>query len=305
MIARAAERRMCCHQRMLAPPSEWPLVLLPPLTLALSPPGARGPKLYDAVAPERLHLRVAVSEQLAVDLRVVLPEKRSAHHVGGGIRQAHGVGGHWIGAAPGMLEVDDEAALAEVLVLEHLGGVEHGPARHSRAGEDLQGLVLGALRGPRLDLGVDVVHDGDAIAPVRVARIVAQLRVAHDARERLPHLRRRAVDEHVVVGAAGMAAIDVGRRGRRRAVSLARGGLARDVGLAQMDAEEVDHGVLLRHLELLSHARGLALDDGGEDADAGMESRAGVGEAPDRLGGGPSGEPVMAMAPAMAWAIHS
>src|SRR5215831_20495989 len=155
-MTRATERRMC-SQRTIAPPSTCPWCV----------------RLNDAVAAKRLHLRVAVAEQLAVDLCVVLAEERGAHHVGGGIGQTHGVGRHGIRAAPGMLEVDDEAALAEVLVLEHLGGVEHSPARHARAGEDLQRLVLGALRGPRLDLGVDVVHDGDAIAPVRVARIVA------------------------------------------------------------------------------------------------------------------------------------
>src|SRR5215467_10458311 len=120
-MTRAAERRMCRHQRCIAPPAQIHRDY--------------SPRLNDAVAPERLYLRVAVAEQLAVDLRVVLAEKRGAHHVRGGIGQPHGVGGHGIRAPPRMLEVDDEAALAKVLVLEHLGGVEHGSARHARAGE--------------------------------------------------------------------------------------------------------------------------------------------------------------------------
>src|SRR5262249_14040337 len=135
-ITRAAERRMC-RQRVIAPPSTCSCCV----------------KLDDAVAPERLHLCVAVAEQLAVDLRVVLAEKRGTHHVSGECGQPPGVGRHGMGAPPRMLEVDDEAALAKVLVLEHLGGVQHGPARHARAGEDLQRLVLGVLRGPRFDLG--------------------------------------------------------------------------------------------------------------------------------------------------------
>ena len=117
-----------------------------------------------------------------------------------------------------------------------------------------------------------------------VARIVAQLGPADDPGQRLPHLHGGAVDEDVVVRPAGTAAVDVRRRRRRRAVALARGRLAGGVGLAQVDAEQVHHGVLLGDLDLLAHAGGLALDDGGQDADGGVQSRAGVGEAADGLG---------------------
>src|SRR5262245_31036546 len=148
-MTRAAEQRMC-RQRAIAPPSTCSCCV----------------ELDDAVAPERFHLRFAVAEQLAVDLRVVLAEKRGALDVRGGIRQAHGVGRHGVLAPPRMLEVDDEARLTEVLVLEHLGGVEHGAAGYAGAGQDLEHLLLGTLRGPRFDLGVELVDDLHAVTAV-------------------------------------------------------------------------------------------------------------------------------------------
>ncbi len=92
------------------------------------------------------------------------------------------------------------------------------------------------------------------------------------------------MDEDVVVGPARLAAVDVGRRRGGGAVALARGRLAGGVALAQVDAEEVHHRLLLGDLHLLAHAGGLALDDGGEDADRGVQPRAGVGQAADGLG---------------------
>ena len=64
--------------------------------------------------------------------------------------------------------------------------------------------------------------------------------------------------------------------------------------------------VLLGHLDALAAPGGLALDDRGEDADGAVQARARVAEARrSALVGGPSGEPVMLIAPPMAWAIHS
>src|SRR4029077_9297611 len=114
-------------------------------------------------------------------------------------------------------------------------------------------------------------HELDAVAPVGVAGVVTQLGTADDPHQRLPHLRGGAVDEDVVVGAPRAAAIDVRRRGGRGAVALAGRRLTRGVRLAQVNAEEVHHGVLLGHLDLLAHAGGLPLDDGGEDAYGGVQ----------------------------------
>ena len=143
--------------------------------------------------------------------------------------------------------------------------------------------MLRVLLGPRLDHRVDLVDELHAVAAVGVARVVGQLGPAEDGDERLPHLGGRAVDEHVIVRAAGAAAIDVGRRGRRRAVALARRRLAGGVALAQVDAEQVHHRFLLGDLDLLAHARRVALDDRGEDADGRVQAGAGVGETADGL----------------------
>src|SRR5262249_12975244 len=89
---------------------------------------------------------------------------------------------------------------------------------------------------------------------------------------------------HVVVGAAGTAAIDVRRTRRRRSVALARRRLAGDVALAQMNPQQIDHGFLLSDFDLLTNARRLPLYDRGEDADARVQPGARVGETADGLG---------------------
>src|SRR5205807_5496026 len=194
-----------------------------------------------------------------------------------------GVRGHRVLAAPWVLQLGDHAARLHVRVGQHLVGVEHGATRDARAGQDLERLVLRVLLGPRLDHRVDLVDELYAVAAVGVARLVGQLGPAEDGDERLPHLGGRAVDEHVIVRAAGAAAIDVGRRGRRRAVALTRRRLAGGVALAQVDAKQVHHRFLLGDLDLLAHARRVALDDRGEDADGRVQAGAGVGEAADGL----------------------
>src|SRR5262249_26497145 len=271
-----------------------------------------GVELDDAVAPERLDVRLTVAEQLAVDLRVVLAEERGAHDVRGGIRQAHGVGRHGVRAPPRMLKVDDEARLAEVLVLEHLGGVEHGAARHAGAGQDLEHLLLGPLRGPRFDLGVELVDDLHAVTAVRIAGILAQLRMPHDAREGLPHLHGRPVDEDVVVRPPGVGAGDVRPRGRRRAGALARGGVARGAG--GLPEAWVWGRWIRRRLTTASCCATSSCCPPPVACRWMIAARMPMqvwrpapvsARPPMALVGGPSGEPVMAMAPAMAWAIHS
>src|SRR5262245_39430643 len=101
--------------------------------------------LDHAIASELFNLGRVVAEQLAVHLGVVLAQQRRSHHVSGRLGQPHGVRRHRVLAPPGMLEIHDHAAFFEMGIAQHLGGVEHGSAGQSRAGQDLHHLVLGPL----------------------------------------------------------------------------------------------------------------------------------------------------------------
>src|SRR5882724_2511413 len=89
-IARAARRRMCRHERIMGASFRR--------LLQASPSD-------DAVPPESLDLCVPISEQLAVDLRVVLAQQGRTHHISRRVGQTHRIGGHGVLAPPGMLEV--------------------------------------------------------------------------------------------------------------------------------------------------------------------------------------------------------
>src|SRR2546425_250110 len=70
--------------------------------------------------------------------------------------------------------------------------------------------------------------------------------------------------------------------------STAPTGPAARVVLAQVNAQEVDHGILVRDLQALAEAGGVPLDDGGEDPDRRVKPRPRVGKPPDGFGGGPA-----------------
>src|SRR5688572_754617 len=77
------------------------------------PPGRRSDH---TVALERVELGLAEAEQLAVDFGVVLAQQRGTHHLRRRVRQLHGVAGHRVRAAAGMLELGDEAGGLQVRV---------------------------------------------------------------------------------------------------------------------------------------------------------------------------------------------
>src|SRR4029453_10103145 len=83
-----------------------------------------GSSLDDAVLLELGDLVRLDAEQALVDFGVVLAQQRRAADLGRRFGQAHRVAGHRVRAAPRVLEIDDEAALAQVRVGQDLGGVE-------------------------------------------------------------------------------------------------------------------------------------------------------------------------------------
>src|SRR5262249_28742825 len=87
------------------------------------------------------------------------------------------------------------------------------------------------------------------------------------------------VDEDVVVRAERAAAIEIGWRGAGRAVPTARDRVHADMVIAEVDAREIDHDVLLRDLDALADAGHLALHDGGEDPDRRVKPGARVAQA--------------------------
>src|SRR5439155_886588 len=72
-----------------------------------APRPSRDAPLNHAFLAKLLQLFVAVAEQPAVDLGVVLAEQRRADHLGGRRRHPHRVRGHRVFAAPRMLQLGD------------------------------------------------------------------------------------------------------------------------------------------------------------------------------------------------------
>src|SRR5262249_35933086 len=101
---------------------------------------------------------------------------------------------------------------------------------------------------------------------------------AEDLREDLPHLEGRAMDEDVVVRPERPAPIHVGWRAAGGAIAAPGNRFPARVVLAQVDPDEIQHGILLGDLDALSQAGGVALNDRGEDADGQMQAGAGVAE---------------------------
>src|SRR5206468_3252055 len=160
-------------------------------------------------------------------------------------------------------------------------------ARNPRSPQSFHRLVLGALLGPRLDERVELVIARDASHPIGERGVVAELRAPEDLREGLPHLEGRAVNEDVVVRPERAAAIHVRGRAPGRTIATPWHRLAGRVMLAKVDANQIEHGVLLSDLDALPDTRGLALDDRGQNTDREVESRARVAESSFDLRGRP------------------
>jgi hypothetical protein len=93
----------------------------------------------------------------------------------------------------------------------------------------------------------------------------------------MPHLLLHE-DEDVVVGAAGMTSIRRAWHSGAELVAGARHRPAQPLVIAQAHADEVDHRVLHRHLDLLPLAGGVTLHERGEDADHAVHAGAGVAD---------------------------
>ena len=107
-------------------------------------------------------------------------------------------------------------------------------------------------------------------------RIGLELRPAQNLAHRRPHLRLRVeIDE--VVGATRRAGIGGARHVLAQLIAGALGH-AIALMLAQRDADEVEHGVLHGHLDVLASAGGVALVDGGQDGDGHVHAGAAVAD---------------------------
>src|SRR6266542_2642278 len=242
-------------------------------------PPASGPgRSDDAVAPESVELRLAAAEERAVHLRVVLAEEGRPYHLGGRRREADRAARYRHPSAHGMVDVDDHAAPAKVLVRQDLGGVEDGAARDTGPRERLHHVMLRAFLRPPLDERVELVDPGPPAVAVGEARVVGELRLPDRPRQRLPHVAVGHVDEDVVVRAERAAAIEIRRRRRGRAVPATRDGARPEIVVAEVDAGEIDDDILLGDLDALPHARRVPLNESGEDADRRVEAGAGVAE---------------------------
>src|SRR5262245_21907614 len=124
-----------------------------------------------------------------------------------------------------MRHLDDHLARVEMRIGEHLARVEAGAAWHARRRQDLHDVVLRALPRQALHEAVDLLATLPAGRGSLVARIADQIIAAHGTEKRMPHLLLD-VDEDVVVGPAGMAAVRRARRGGAQLIAGARRRLA-------------------------------------------------------------------------------
>src|SRR5690606_16076176 len=110
-------------------------------------------------------------------------------------------------AACGMVDLDENLALAHARLVHELFSIEHGTARHTLLAEDLHGLVLGVVLRPGLYVAVDLIHDLDAELRRREALVGLQILATDHLQQALPLnvIGAARVDIYVVVGSTGLA----------------------------------------------------------------------------------------------------
>ena len=131
------------------------------------------------------------------------------------------------------------------------------------AGESLDDLIAGALRGPLADDGADLGGVLLAALVAGVALVLAELGAADDVAEQAPVLvGRRGDGDLAVFGVEDVEGAEEGVGVADGAGVLAAVGVEVDVVLA-----EAEDGVVHRHVEELALAGLAGVEDGGEDAD--------------------------------------
>src|SRR5205807_2594456 len=152
-----------------------------------------------------------------------------------------------------------------------------------RAGQGLQYLVLGALRRPIFHQRVDLALALPAGRGRLVPGVADQVGPANDLQQRMPELLRHE-EEDVVVGAAGMAAIRRAWYAGAELVTGALAGLAGALMIAQADADQIDHRVLHRDLDLLAFTGEVPLHQRGENADHAVHAGARIPDGRPHIG---------------------
>ena len=219
----------------------------------------------------------AESEQLAVNVGVVLAQQRRGFHFDRRILESHRTSRHREVAAHRMLDRDDHAALLEMRIVQQLDAVEHRAARDAGLAEDPHHLVLGVASGPFVDdrgQRLDVLR----AVPSYETLVAQDLGMTDHFAQAHEHLGRGAQDVAIIVVAAGRALVDVARTAAADAVAAARRRFVRDVRAHHRHAHEVQHRFLHRDFDLLPLAGPLALDVRGEHADRRMHPGAGVAD---------------------------
>src|SRR4029450_1478130 len=155
--------------------------------------------------------------------------------------------------------------------------------RDAGAGQGLHAIVLGALGSPVLDQRVDLALVLPACRGRLVPGIADEIGPADRLQERVAELLPYEQDP-VVVRAAGMAAIRRARRAGAELVAGALTGLAGALMVAQADADQIDHRVLHRDLDLLAFTREMPLHERREDADHAVHPGARVADRRPHVG---------------------
>src|SRR5207245_3366454 len=130
----------------------------------------------------------------------------------------------------------------------------------------LPDLGLGALGRPIFHQRVDLALALPAGRGRLVPGVADQVDPANDLQQHLPKILRHEKQD-VVVGAAGMAAIRRAGYAGAELVTGALAGLSGALMIAQADADQVDHRVLHRDLDLLALTGEVPLHQRGENAD--------------------------------------